>query len=229
MGTCHSAPVGGHVDDEYEALGLVESDLKVFRDIFNRLDRRHEGLLEINVLLSVVDVEDCAITRQCFSFYDTFRRNGEATVSIPGKLHFKIFVLLLWNFCSLTVKAFGFQLFDMYDKDRKCVLITDDVVRLLTDLKVTKEKINGALRDCPGVDLFDHGRRSYDIDKWEHFCNKYTGFFISIAERQTKVKAAIGGLRLWDSISNRMFKNNSGINCRVNRFVEMVSTHLFPY
>lgn len=142
MGQCGAKVAGGKIDDEYEALGLIESDLTVLRNLFHSMDRKHEGLIEINVFLSVVDVEDCPVTRACFSFYNTFRAKGGGLACVPGKLHFKVFVLLVWNFCTMRVKSFCFLLFEMYDKDRKCSLVTEDIVQMLTDLKVSKDKIN---------------------------------------------------------------------------------------
>jgi hypothetical protein len=98
--------------------------------------------VEISVFLSWVDVEDCPVTRQCFAFYDTFRRKGDNNgLCVPGKMHFKVFVLLLWNYCTLRLKSLGFMLFEMYDKERKCALVTDDIMKLLGDLKVSKDRI----------------------------------------------------------------------------------------
>jgi hypothetical protein len=80
--------------------------------------------------------------------------------------------------------------------------------------------VYSAMNNCPGTDLFDHGRKSYDIDKWEHFCAKYPGLFVSVMERQGKIKASMGGIRFWERIENRYFRSNSGIRMRVNVFVE---------
>jgi hypothetical protein len=79
--------------------------------------------------------------------------------------------------------------------------------------------VYSAMNNCPGTDLFDHGRKSYDIDKWEHFCAKYPGLFVSVMERQGKIKASMGGIRFWERIENRYFRSNSGIRMRVNVFV----------
>lgn len=143
MGQC-AAHVGPLIDYEYQALGLKEQDLAVFEKCFNKFTAKKGGILTIDVLISVLELESSDVARRCFSIYDG-AHNAHKTMrmSTGGKLSLKQFVLVVWNFCSMTIKTCGCLLFEIYDVGCKGTLITDDIVVVLSDLKVPKDKING--------------------------------------------------------------------------------------
>lgn len=84
------------------------------------------------------------------------------------------------------------------------------------------EDIFRALHDFPGTPLYD-GRHSYDVERWELMCAKYSGFFINFVENQTRVKDFVGGMKFWNQLLERKFEGLRGIVCPVYKYVEKVS------
>jgi hypothetical protein len=141
MGQC-SAPVAPKLDYEFDAIRLTDKELDVFRKLFDGMAAKREGKLPVDVLLSVLEMEESPIARIFFSMYDGGHNNHKRTAfKTNGKLNFKQFVLILWLYCAMTIKTCGCLLFELYDKECKGTLITDDIVILLSDLRVPKEKI----------------------------------------------------------------------------------------
>jgi Ca2+-binding EF-hand superfamily protein len=142
MGACLSIPIEPHIDYEFEALGLKQRDLTAFQQHFDKMVSKSEPKVPVAIILSVLELEDSATGRSLFSMYDGLH-NAHKTkdLSTNGLLDFKQFVLLVWNFCTLTIRACACQIFELYDKDCKGSLTTDDVITVLSDLKVPKEKI----------------------------------------------------------------------------------------
>jgi hypothetical protein len=85
-------------EQDFSLLGISENNLYKLYNIFSTLDSHESGWISITSLFQFLNIEETNFTRRIFSMYDD---------RCKGFIDFRDFVIIMWDYCTLTRKAMG--------------------------------------------------------------------------------------------------------------------------
>lgn len=177
--------------DEYDAIGVTGMDLLKFKRFFNSLEKDLNGSVEITNVMWALGLGENKFMRRLF---DLIIKNDDYF------LNFQEFVILLWNFCSLSEKNLAMFAFNLYDTNRNGIMSCDEASSMLRDLYgeyFFKSKV-GQLLTKEMEDL--KSNEGVALSFWCEFCHSNPAVLAIAKTRQRVMRDKVLGHNRWESI-----------------------------
>ena len=117
----------------FNALKITREEVSEFHRQFEKVDFNGMGLIGIDELLKLFEIEKTAYSERVFRVFDD---DGSGTIS------FYEFVLALWNYCTLTKVTLPMFAFDLYDTHSAGYLDKKNIDQMFSDIYGKDEKTN---------------------------------------------------------------------------------------
>ena len=134
-------PDVGKYQRDFTCLNISEESVGLLYKVFNKIDLDHSGYISCSELFKKLQMENTKFARRIYRMYD---------IDKSGKIDFREFVLITWNFCTIEKDALGKIIltihvitewvltekfiFDMYDKDGQGQFLMKDVDTFVKDI-----------------------------------------------------------------------------------------------
>lgn len=115
----------GPLKQEFDSLRLSEDDVYALFKVFKKIDVDESGRIGLIEFFHAIRAEQTKFTDRVFSIFD---RDGS------GGIDFREFVLLSWNYLSVSNASLALFAFDLYDSDSSGILSLDNIHSMLTDM-----------------------------------------------------------------------------------------------
>lgn len=176
---------------EYDAISVTGMDLLKFKRFFNSFEKDLNGSVEISNAMWALGLGENKFMRRLF---DLIMKDDDYF------LNFQEFVIVLWNFCSLSEDNLAMFAFNLYDTNHNGIMSCDEASSMLTDLYgeyFFKSKVGQSLnkeierlKSSEGV----------AISFWCEFCHTHPTVLAIAKTRQRVMRDKVLGYKRWISI-----------------------------
>ena len=172
-----------------------EKCYKIFLE-FCAMDPEEKGFINVDILFDYVGGERTKFTERIFFYKD---RNYK-----DKNLDFSSFLILLWNYCTLSPTALARMLFEIYDPDKLGKLEPCDLETMYRMMYDTND-INS---EC--IKSFPYQQGYVDKGSFMNYCKSHYELIQPAIDYQKILKKRLGGTLSWESIilNRRLYFNS---------------------